>query len=214
MDHINPITGYNMGGVKALFFTDQENILSFPDISGLQLLGEITLKPNTYWYRLTPTPDTCEFKELWKEEFDGLAYYPEIKLQKGNNSAAITTTLWEMHGRRLVFIIFYGNGMRRVAGNQDYFLKLANESSSETSPRQRPGESLSFKGENSHPALFYSGPIVLAEETVPGNGGTGGSGSSEPVIFRKTNGEVLLIVEPGKVVEVRSGFRLDFNVIG
>lgn len=157
MRHIGSITGQNMGGVKAVYFTDQSNIISFPDVVGLRLVGDVILKENTFWYRLSPTVDTCEFKEPWKDEFDGGAYYPELKLTKANNKIDITEALWALVGRRLVFIILYNNGLSRLAGDQEYFLKLENESTSGASPRQRPDESITLKGESTHPAYFYTG---------------------------------------------------------
>lgn len=184
----------NIGGLQAVYFTDQANIAQEPDRNGVAITGNLTLKPDTTFYKLEATLNSRSFSEREKPSDAGTIYEQTVRGFKAKDSQVLGQSFAEFKNRDLAILYKDQNGTMRYFP----FAQLVKDFDTET-VGGRNGYDFTIKANNLETALYYTGEVILTGTTLPP--ADSGNGSGGVVVINDANGNTLeSISAPGTYV--------------
>lgn len=162
MYNLSHVPDDNLGGVAALYYTDQSDVLTVPEETDLVLQGDITLKPGAVWYKLEATFNTRSFKEDPKTSRHGVIFNQQLKGFKPKDSATLAHALNDLRHRRLAYLYRDQNGIMRFVPNAEFLASFDTETVG-----GRNGYEFNLRSESLQPALYYAGEVPIYGLVVP-----------------------------------------------
>jgi hypothetical protein len=210
--NVAQVPGDNLGGIEALWYARISDLLDFDDLGELPI-GQLTLKPDAYWFQLVSTRGTVRYKQTPKPlGRHGESYGQKLVGTVSRHTAELAAGLEALEGQELVALYRDHNGQVQLVGTPEQPLKWTDTYDSGQDATTRNNYDWVLEGETPRRARPY-----LGTWNVSGVGLTGGvqlgSGAGGVVYLRDRAGNLLATVPAGKTIIVRSGFRVAFSII-
>lgn len=203
----------NIGGIEAAWYALASDLVNFP-ASGELVIDQLTLRPGATWYQLVSTRRTVRYKQTPKDlGRHGTSYTQKLTGTLARHTAELAQGLEALDGQPLVLLYRDLNGQVQLVGTPAQPLAWTDAyDSGEISAGQRNNYDWTLSGETPRRARPYTGTW-----DVSGVGLTGslqlGSGAGGSVILRTAAGRILAVIPTGKSVVLRSGFKLNYQIV-
>ncbi len=212
MSNVKRLDGTKLAGIGQLLFLAAEQLLALPPAQGAHLVGNLVLDAGAKWRELAGTIYTLSLDTEAEESQHGDSFSHELVGFFAGDSEAVAAQLQLMQGRRFVVLTRDYEGQLRLVGDYLGGLLFSYKLRSGKKPGERKGYEWTFKGRTPRPALFYSGSVPMLEGGIVVPPVDPGSGSGQ-VQVRSKSGRLLAIVPAGKTIILKSGFKLNFEII-
>lgn len=153
----------NIGGLQAIYYTDQSNIATEPETVGLAITGNITLVDTATWYKLEATLPSRAFRQQDKTDRSGILQDQQLKGIKAKDTYGTGQSFAELKGRRLATLYKDQNGVVRYIPNAELTKDFDTDAVG-----GRNGYAFTIKAVNKQEALYYTGAIPLTGSVLAG----------------------------------------------
>ena len=204
--NIYGLLGDNLGGIAQIFFTEQKNLAQLPFTNDVLINTDLVLKSGI-WFLFEPTARTTKYAE--KEKLGPHGYFYEQQLQgfRAKDSQPLASAYLALRGKKLVALYQDNNGIWKLVGDNENFLKLTHDLDTGAAPTERNGTDFTFTGESNQPACYYTGALP-AEIQNPAENPDTGKGF---VTIENGAGQIISQVPTGGIFRITSGFKIRFS---
>lgn len=194
-----PLAG--LVGYAALYYIWADGLQPFAVAAG-RVVGELTPKPGFHFQALPLSQATLKLTETPKESRHGETYQVKLQGERPQPAANVLDAVATMGRRPVVCVLRQHDGQLRVVGSPDEALQLRTTGQGQH-PGTRAGLDLLFTGLTTRLAPYYTGPLLVAGQSVAAPLTVGA--------FRvlDSQGNVRLVVPAGYDLIVRGPFRVD-----
>lgn len=198
----------NIGGIEALWYARAADLVDFPAYGAL-VIDQLQLQPDARWYQLVSTRGTVRYKQTPKD----LGRHGTSQTQKltgvlARHTPELATGLEALEGQQLVVLYRDLNGQVQLVGTPEQPLVWTDTYDSGQDPNQRNNYDWLLAGETPRRARPYLGTWQVSELGLQL-----GAGADGTVELRTASGRLLARVPAGKSVVLRSGFKLDYQIV-
>lgn len=202
----------NTGGIEAAWYALASDLVDFPDPDlGPLPIGQLNLRAGASWYQLVSIRDTVRYKQTPKDlPRHGTSYTQKLTGTLARHTAELAQGLESLEGQELVLLYRDRNGQVQLVGTREQPLIWGDAYDSGEMPAQRNNYDWTLTGETprrSRPYLgtWQVGSVGLGSLLSAGSGGT--------VVLRTASGRILATVPAGKSIVLRSGFKLNYQIV-
>lgn len=199
MNLIFPVQGDNYGGVDRFWFAHED------DISGVDLNGQIVLKPGKQWSIGKAVKYSMEFQNPSQDRRGGVIFSPSLSGVVKKYRPELETVLEQMRGERFAIVFRDLNGYLVQIGAPGQLLTFTTEQIVEGLPSGNNGFRWAFRGQTSTKPVNRFLDIDADGASPPD------SGPGAPVIILY-NGQQVATVPAGQTLTISSEFTLEFQI--
>jgi hypothetical protein len=154
MNDIILINSDNLSGIKTIYVTERDNILTWPKSIGNIYSGDIALRSGRRWYKIEYTWDSASFQEKKIKTQQGAVYEKICKGFIPRDTGGIRSALNALDGKELVVMFTDHNGKVKVAG-QHSSLSFSYDYDTQRLEGDRHGYIFEIQGRGVAPAILY-----------------------------------------------------------
>ena len=200
MDLDFPVTGENYGGVDRFWFAEEE------DISGVNDLGNIVLKPGKVWNLGRGIKHTMQLDIKGKIERGGVLFDIQLGGEIAQYRPALEGLLAQMREKRFALLVKDRNGYVMQFGRPGEYFRFGTNQKTGNLPSDRNGYQFQFVGSmKAQPISFNS--IIVDNPDIPAPEPDG-----DPVRIY-LNGLLVATVNPGGTFAITTEFTLEYAIL-
>lgn len=172
MINLNNLVGDNVPGVRTVYFTEANNVFSIASNTDYLVSSDITLIGTAVWYTMGFAYDTARLRVNEQRSRIGSAFNVSLDGAIAKPTAAKMYSLNTLINRNFVLVVIDRNGLIKIIGDEENYLRLSLSESSGRSAGEANQVGVNFTGKILKKPQFYNGNIIV-EPPPEGERGVG-----------------------------------------